>query len=43
LPATAAVIGVIVLQQIPSSVDAAGIALVMVGVLLHRASNSVTG
>jgi inner membrane transporter RhtA len=43
LPATAAAIGVIVLQQIPSRVDAAGIALVMVGVLLHRASNSFTG
>jgi inner membrane transporter RhtA len=43
LPATAAAIGVIVLQQIPSRVDAAGIALVMVGVLLHRAESSITG
>jgi inner membrane transporter RhtA len=37
LPATATVIGVIVLRQLPSLVDLAGIALVMVGVALHRA------
>jgi inner membrane transporter RhtA len=37
LPATATVIGVIVLRQLPSLVDVAGIALVMVGVALHRA------
>jgi inner membrane transporter RhtA len=37
LPATATVIGVIVLHQLPSLVDLAGIALVMVGVALHRA------
>ncbi len=37
LPATATVIGVVVLQQLPSLVDLAGIALVMVGVALHRA------
>ena len=36
LPATATVIGVIVLRQIPSLVDVAGVALVMVGVVLHR-------
>lgn len=36
LPATATVIGVVVLRQLPSLVDLAGIALVMVGVLLHR-------
>src|SRR6266516_6610305 len=36
LPATATVIGVIVLHQLPSLVDLAGIALVMVGVALHR-------
>jgi inner membrane transporter RhtA len=36
LPATATVIGVVVLSQLPSLVDLAGIALVMVGVALHR-------
>ena len=36
LPATATVIGVIVLHQLPSPVELAGIALVMVGVGLHR-------
>ncbi|WP_119302470.1 EamA family transporter [Dongia deserti] len=37
LPATAAVIGAIVLQQIPTSVECAGLALVILGVALHRA------
>ncbi len=36
LPATATVIGVIVLHQLPSVVEVVGIALVMVGVALHR-------
>ncbi len=36
LPATATVIGVIVLRQLPSWVDLAGIALVMAAVALHR-------
>jgi len=36
LPATATAIGVIVLQQLPTLVDVAGITLVMVGVALHR-------
>jgi inner membrane transporter RhtA len=36
LPATATVVGVIVLRQLPSPVELAGIALVMVGVGLHR-------
>jgi len=36
LPAVATVIGALVLHQLPSAVDAAGIALVMVGVALHR-------
>ncbi len=36
LPATATVIGVIVLHQLPSLVELAGIGLVMVGVALHR-------
>src|ERR1700674_4090033 len=37
LPATATVIGAIVLRQFPTLVDLAGIALVMLGVALHRA------
>jgi inner membrane transporter RhtA len=36
LPATATLIGVIVLAQIPSVKDVAGIVLVMLGVALHR-------
>jgi inner membrane transporter RhtA len=36
LPATATVIGLIVLAQIPSVTDALGIALVIAGVALHR-------
>jgi inner membrane transporter RhtA len=36
LPATATVIGVLVLRQLPSTLDVAGIAAVMVGVALHR-------
>jgi len=37
LPATAAVIGVIVLGQVPSLAEAAGVTLVIAGVALHRA------
>jgi inner membrane transporter RhtA len=36
LPATATVIGIVVLHQLPSGVDLAGIGLVMLGVALHR-------
>jgi inner membrane transporter RhtA len=36
LPATATVIGVVVLRQFPSLLDVAGIGLIMVGVGLHR-------
>jgi inner membrane transporter RhtA len=36
LPATAVIIGVIVLRQIPSPVELAAVALVAVGVALHR-------
>ena len=36
LPATATVIGVIVLSQLPSARELAGVALVIVGVGLHR-------
>jgi inner membrane transporter RhtA len=36
LPATATVVGLLVLTQVPSLVDVAGIALVIAGVALHR-------
>ena len=36
LPATATVIGLLVLTQVPSATDAVGIALVIAGVALHR-------
>ena len=36
LPATATVIGVVVLAQIPSTAELAGVALVIAGVALHR-------
>jgi inner membrane transporter RhtA len=36
LPATATVVGLVVLTQVPSATDAAGIALVIAGVALHR-------
>ncbi|MEM0950249.1 MAG: EamA family transporter [Pseudomonadota bacterium] len=36
LPATATVIGVIVLRQIPSSVEVLGVVLVMIGVAFHK-------
>jgi inner membrane transporter RhtA len=36
LPATATIIGLVVLTQVPSRAEAAGIALVIVGVALHR-------
>ena len=36
LPATATVIGVVVLAQLPSAAELAGVALVIVGVALHR-------
>jgi inner membrane transporter RhtA len=37
LPATATAIGVVVLRQLPSALDLAGVALVMAGLVLHRA------
>ena len=43
LPATAAVIGVIVLGQIPTAADVAGVSLVVVGVALHRAPETAPG
>ena len=36
LPATAVVIGIVVLQQVPSMVEVIGVALVVLGVLVHR-------
>ena len=36
LPATATVVGIVVLTQIPSPAEAAGVALVIAGVALHR-------
>lgn len=36
LPATATIIGVIVLRQIPGAVDVAGVLLVMTGVAVHK-------
>jgi inner membrane transporter RhtA len=36
LPATATIVGVIVLDQLPTPVEAAGVALVVAGVALHR-------
>jgi inner membrane transporter RhtA len=43
LPATATVIGIIVLRQLPAPLELAGIALVMVGVGLHRPDPADTG
>ncbi|MFI4958932.1 MAG: EamA family transporter [Lysobacterales bacterium] len=39
LPATASLIGIVILHQLPSPAEATGIALVIVGVNLHRAGN----
>jgi inner membrane transporter RhtA len=36
LPATATVIGILVLGQVPSGIEVAGVALVVVGVAVHR-------
>ncbi|MEM8837655.1 MAG: EamA family transporter [Pseudomonadota bacterium] len=38
LPATATIIGVIVLQQIPNALDVLGVLLVMTGVAIHKPS-----
>jgi inner membrane transporter RhtA len=40
LPATASLIGIVVLHQVPSWVEVAGILLVIAGVALHRAQDS---
>jgi len=39
LPATAAIIGVVVLRQIPSFIEIAGLVLVIAGVVLHKERN----
>jgi inner membrane transporter RhtA len=36
LPATATVIGIVVLAQVPSAIEVAGVTLVVAGVALHR-------
>jgi inner membrane transporter RhtA len=41
LPAIAAVIGVAVLGQVPSTIELAGVALVVAGVGVHRPATSV--
>jgi inner membrane transporter RhtA len=41
LPATAAVIGVVVLGQVPTAAEVAGVSLVVAGVGLHRAPEPV--
>jgi inner membrane transporter RhtA len=43
LPATATVVGIAVLRQIPSWPDVAGVLLVMVGVAVHRPSGEPSG
>ncbi len=42
LPATATVIGIVVLAQVPTAAEVAGIALVVAGVALHRDVPAVT-
>jgi inner membrane transporter RhtA len=39
LPATAAIVGALVLRQVPSPVEVAGIALVAIGIAVHRPAN----
>ena len=36
LPATAAIVGAVVLRQVPSAIEVAGIALVVIGVAVHK-------
>jgi inner membrane transporter RhtA len=42
LPATATVVGIVVLAQIPSSTEIAGVALVVAAVAVHRESKPVS-
>jgi len=41
LPATATVVGVVVLAQVPTAVEVAGVALVIAGVALHREPRTI--
>jgi inner membrane transporter RhtA len=41
LPATATVVGVIVLSQVPTALEAAGVALVIAGVAVHREPRTI--
>jgi len=43
LPATATVVGIIVLAQIPSGQEVVGVALVIGGVIIHRESDLDSG
>ncbi|QHQ37154.1 EamA family transporter [Algicella marina] len=43
LPATAAIIGVIVLRQVPGRLESIGVMLVMVGVAIHRPAQAEMG
>lgn len=40
LPATATAVGIVVLAQIPSPIEVAGVALVVAGVAVHRRRSS---
>jgi len=40
LPALATIIGMVVLAQLPSAAEAAGVALVIVGVAVHRGADA---
>lgn len=40
LPATATIVGIVVLRQVPSAIDVLGVALVMIGVAVHRPARS---
>lgn len=40
LPATAVIIGIIVLHQIPVAAESVRVALVILGVLIHKASGA---
>lgn len=42
LPATAVVIGIVVLTQIPTRIEVAAVALVVAGVAIHRESSQIT-
>jgi len=43
LPATATVIGIVVLHQLPTPLEAAGIAVVIAGVAMHRTREAANG